>query len=126
MAYTGTIVTSAEMIFMAGENINTTGSVEANWNYLAYYAEAYLSTLVKYDIVTNWATMKANYKRLFTDWAARYSAVALIQYNMLGDGGNTKSRISSEDQINIHVYQMKRIEKLLLTAGTQDFIEVNS
>lgn len=126
MAYTGTIVTEAEMVFMAGENVDTTGSVEANHNYLAYYAEAYLSALVKYDIVANWAAMTANYKRFFTEWAACYGAVHLLKFNMLGDGGNTITRIESEDRVNINLYRMKQIEKLLENKGVQDFLGVNS
>ena len=126
MAYTGTIVTSAEMVFMAGENVDTTGSVEANWNYLSYYAEAYLSALVKYDIVTNWASLTANYKRLFTNWAACYGAVHLLKFNMLGDAGNTITRIETEDRINILLYEMNKIEKLILTKGVNDFLGVNS
>ena len=124
MAYTGTIVTSAEMIFMAGENVNTTGSVEANWNYIAYYAEAYLSALVEYDIVTNWATLTANYKRIFTEWAAAYGGMELLRYNMLGDGGNTITRIEAEDRVNLLIYRMEKIELLLNTASVQDFLGV--
>ena len=124
MTYTGTIVTSAEMVFMAGENVDTTGSVEANWNYLAYYAEAYLSSLVKYDIVTNWATMTANYKRLFTEWAARYAAIQLIAYNLLGNSGTSQTRIESEDQINLHIHFMNKIEDTLNKSDVQDFLGV--
>ena len=117
MVYTGTIVAEAEMQFMAGENVDATGDVEANHNYLAYYAEAYLSNLVKYDIVTNWASLTANYKRLFTEWAARYAAVALIAYNMAG----FTSRVEAEDMINIHIYHMEKIETLLRNTSIQDF-----
>lgn len=120
MVYTGTIVTSAEMVFMAGENVDATGSVEANWNYLAYYAEAYLSALVKYDIVTNWATMTANYKRLFTEYAARYAAIQLIAYNMTG---YTLSRMA-ENLVNIHWARLQEIKSLLDNSDIQDFMAV--
>lgn len=118
MAYTGTIVTSAEMIFMAGENVDATGNVEANWNYLAYYAEAYLSSLVKYDIVTNWGIMNSNYKRLFTEWAARFAAISLIGYNM---SGFTLGLIEAEDMIQLHIYRLEQIQKILEKADIQDF-----
>ena len=120
MVYTGTIVTSAEMIFMAGENVDATGSVEANWNYLAYYAETYLSTLVKYDIVTNWATLTANYKRLFTEWAARYAGIQLISFNMRGYTALSEAVY----MINIHWARMQAIEELL-TQDTQNFLGTN-
>ena len=117
MAYTGTIVTAAEMQFMAGENVDANGDVEANHNYLAYYAEAYLSNLVKYDIVTNWASLTANYKRLFTEWAARYGGSQLILYNMEG----YTSRQEAEDMVAVHLYVMDKIEALLKEISVQDF-----
>lgn len=119
MAYTGTIVTSAEMIFMAGENVDATGSVEANWNYLAYYAEAYLSDLVEYDIVTNWGSINTIYKQMFTEWAARNAAIALISYNMSGFSSITEA----EDMINIHAYRLEKIEELLKIKTNVDFIK---
>jgi hypothetical protein len=120
MAYTGTIVTEAEMQFMAGENVDATGDVEANHNYLAYYAEAYLSSLIKYDIVTNWASLSAVYKHLFTEWAARFAAVQLIVYNTVG----YTNLIEAEDMINIHWARLQEIKKLLEDADVQDFLGV--
>lgn len=120
MVYTGTIVTEAEMQFMAGENVDSTGDVEANHNYLASYAEAYLCTLVKYDIVTNWDSIDSTYKQIFTEYAARLAAVNLILYNTAG----YTSRIEAEDMINVHIHRMKKIEALLSKADYQDFLGV--
>jgi len=120
MTYTGTIVTEAEMQFMAGKNVDSTGDVEANHNYLAAYAEAYLSSLVKYDIVTNWGSLNATYKNLFTEWAARFAAIQLISYNMAG----YSSRIEAEDMINIHWARLQEIKKILEKEDVQNFIEV--
>lgn len=117
MAYTGTIVTVAEMQFMAGENRDATGDVEANHNFLAFYAEAFLSNLVKFDLVTGWANLTANYKQLFTEWAARYAATQLIAYNMAG----YTSRVEAEDMINVHIFRMQAIEKILNESSIQDF-----
>ena len=122
-----TVCSSGAMVIHAGENVDTTASTSgAILQQLSDEGEAYLSVLVKYNIVTNWASLNAVYRNIFSDWAARNGAVALIQYNLLGDGGNTKSRISSEDQINIHVYRMRKIERLLEGKGITDFLGVNS
>lgn len=118
MAYTGTIVTEAEMQFMAGELRDATGDVEANHNYLAFYAEAYLSALVKYDIVTNWGTINAKTRAMLTEWAARFAANDIIKFNMAG----YTSRIEAEDLININVWRMQAIENLLAKADIQDFL----
>lgn len=120
MTYDGTIVTAAEMQFYAGEAVDATGNVEANHNYLAAQAEAYLSALVKYDIVTNWGSLSAILKPIFTEWAARFGAVGLITYNMVG----YSSRVEAEDMINIHWARMMEIEKRLKEADVQNFLGV--
>jgi hypothetical protein len=118
MAYTGTIVTEAEMALMAGENVDATGNTEANHNLLAGQAESYLSVLMKYNVVDNYTSLNADVKKIFAEWASRYSAVVLISYNMLG----YTSRIEAEDMINIHIYRMKQIEKLLIDDPFKTYI----
>ena len=120
-----TIVTVAEMQFMAGENVDATGDVTANHQFLHDYAVGYLSALTKFDILTNWATITANYKFLFTEWAARAAGIQLIAYNMVAWNTAT-SLIEAEDLIQVHIYRMEQIEKLLEKDGVQDFLGVNS
>lgn len=120
MAYTGTIVAVAEMQFLAGESRDSTGDVEANHNYLAGYAEAYLSSLVKYDIITNWASLNSTYKKLFSEWAARFAAINLIQYNMAG----YTSRKEAQVMLNTHWERLQQIEAILKDASVQDFMAV--
>ncbi len=122
MVYSANIVTVAEMNFMAGAGIDTTnGSIDANHIVLQDYAEAFLSTLVKFDIATNFGTLNTVYKILFSEWAARYAGIALIKFNMLGEGETGFTRIEAEDRINIHVWRMTLIEGMLSKADKQDF-----
>lgn len=120
MVYTGTIVAEAEMTFFAGEMVDATGNVEANHNYLAGYAEAYLSNLVQYDIKTNWATISSVYKLMFSEFAARMAAISLIGYNMAAYG----DRIQAEDLIKIHQARCAEIKELLDQTSVQDFMKV--
>jgi hypothetical protein len=122
MAYTGIIVTEAQIALMAGENVDATGDTEANHNDLAAQAEAYLCNLVKYDIVTNWGFLNTIYQQMFSEWAARYAGMTLILYNMAG----YTSRVEAEDMINIHVFRMNEIRKLLEDPSVQDFMGVSS
>lgn len=126
MAYVANIVTVAEMNFYAGAGIDTTaGSVDANHTILQDHAEAYLSNLLKFNLdATGWATISSPNKELITEWAARYAAVTLIQYNMLGEAGIGFTRIEAEDRINVHVWRMQQIEKIL-TEDTQNFLGTN-
>ena len=115
-----TIVTVAEMQFMAGENVDATGDVTANHQFLHDYANAYLSSLVRYDILTNWASITANYKNIFTEWAARFAANALIKYNM----ASYSTIVEAEDMLNLNLFRMQQIEELLKDQDVQDFIGV--
>jgi len=120
MAYTGTIVSEAEMTFMAGENVDATGNTEANHNILAYYAETFLSDLMKYDIVTHWGDLGTNKKKIFSEYAARFAAISLISYNMNG----YSSRIEAEDMVNIHWARCEQIIEFLQKQDIKDYLGV--
>jgi len=123
MAYTGTIVAEAEMTFLAGEFVDATGNAEANHNYLAYYAEAYLCSILNYDIVANWAALDATKKRILTEYAGRYAAMTLIAYNMaLWISGS--SRIEAEDLINLHYARCQELDKLFKTADFKNWLGI--
>ena len=118
MAYTGTIVTEADMALMAGEMVDATGNTADNHTLLAAQAEAYLSAVLRKDIVTNWATLTAVTKAMLTEWAARYAGMTLIAYNMVA----YSSRQEAEDMINIHWARMQMIEQNLRFSTVNDFI----
>ena len=105
---------------MAGENVDATGDVTANHQFLHDYANAYLSSLLKFDVLTNWATITANYKNILTEWAARFAGNQLIAFNMAG----YTSRVEAEDMVNINIFRMQEIEKILNDSSVQDFIGV--
>jgi hypothetical protein len=119
MAYTGTIVTEAEMSLMAGENVDATGDTEANHNILAAQAESYLSNLMQYNVVDNYSGLNEDLKRMLSEWAARYAAITLIAYNMSG----YTSRVEAEDMIMIHWARMQAIEGLLKDKNVVDYIQ---
>lgn len=124
MVYSGIIVTEAEIALMSGELVDATGDTEANHNLLATQAEAYLSNLVRYDLVTNWATLSSILKPIFSEWAARYAACTLIAFNMGTVGATFSSLIEPEDMIQLHIYRMEQIEKLLKEQDVQNFLGV--
>ena len=117
MTYVANIVTVAEMQSFAGLNVGAAGAEDAFHITLQDYAEAYLSTLVKFDIATNWGTMNAVYKVLISEWAARFAGSAMIADDMSGytDG------IEAENMIKINWQRMLDIEALLNDASMQDF-----
>ena len=116
--YVANIVTVAEMQFMAGENIDATGDVDANHVFLQDYAEAYLSNLLKFNLdAAGWATLTSPNKELISEWAARFAATQLISFNMAG----YTTILEAEDMLNIHFYRMRQIETLLNKSSIQDF-----
>lgn len=119
MAFVANIVTVAEMQLMAGANVGASDTDTVH-TLLQDYAEAYLSNLVKYDIATNWGTMNAVYKILFTEWAARFAGVTMVQNDM----STYTSRVEAEDIINVNLYRMQQIEEILSKSDIQDFLGV--
>lgn len=119
MAYTGTIVTVAEITVMAGENVDATGNTEANQNILAAMAESYLSVLMRENVVDNYTGYNADYQKILAEWASRFAATTLIAYNMAG----FTSRVEAEDMINIHMARMRQIEKIITDQKSVTFLK---
>jgi len=109
MAYSGTIATEADIALMAGENVDATGDTEANHNLLMAQAESYLCNLMRYNVVDNYGALNGDVKAMLTEWAARYCAISLIAYNLTSGF----SILEAEDMINLHIYRMQQIERLL-------------
>lgn len=109
MAATSILSTDDEMNAMAGENVDLTGFTDANKTAWGIQAEGFLCMLTNYDLVTNVETLGAKFLFILNEYVARYVAVSAISYNMEG----FTTRIEAEDMINIHLFRMKRIEKIL-------------
>ena len=121
MAYVANIVTVAEMQFMAGENRDATGDVEANHIVLQNDAESYLSIILNHNLDgTGFTDLDSTLRGLISEWAARYAGISLIAFNMAG----YTSRIEAENMINIHVWRMDKIEKLLKMARSKTTLRV--
>ena len=122
-AYTNTTILAdtTDVDGFMGEGIDT-GFTETMEDLVGVYTEAYLCNLVKYDIVTNWLTLNAIYKLIFSEYACRTIAVEAIKFNMRGEGdAGFGSRIEAENMINIHLYRLNLIEEMLKNADVQDF-----
>ena len=110
---------SGAAVLKAGANVST-AVVDANYNSWIEEAEGYLCNLTKYDLITNWASLNAVYKLIFTEYVSRYAANEAIKYDMSG----YTSRIEAEDLVNINIFRMEEINKLLENASVQDFMSV--
>ena len=121
MAYSAVIVTVAEMVFMAGENVDATGSVEANHEMLQDQAMGYLSAFLQDDVKAGFTGYDDVTKLILTEWAARYAGMQLILFNT--DGYLLES---AEDMINVHVFRMREIENQLKDGAVQKQLKVNA
>jgi len=120
MAYTGTIITEAELALFEGANSAAGGTTEAAHNAWVAQAEAFLSDLVKFDIVTNWASILAVAKVIFTEYAGHYDSAMAVRYDMSG----FTTRQEAEDMISVSLVRMEQIIKVLNDASIQDFMGV--
>ena len=120
-AYTNTkiIADTTNVAGFMGAGVNAAFTVTMQ-DLVGVYTEAYLCSLVKYDIVTNWGTMNAIYKLMFSEYACRAVGVEAIKYDTSG----FTSLIEAEDMITVHLHRMQQIEEILKTASVQDFMEV--
>ncbi len=109
---TFTIVTVAEMQFMAGENVDATGDVTANHQFLHDYAAGFLSALIQDDVIAGFGDYDSTTKFMLSEWAARSAGMSLIAFNMITWHTNT-SIIEAEDLIQTHIFRMDAIEKQL-------------
>ena len=113
MAATSVLSTDAEMLAMAGELVDATGFTDANKTAWGIQAENYLCALTNYDLVTNVATLTANYKQMLSEYVSRYVACSAIMFNMATVGAVFSSLIEPEDMVQYHIHRMEKIEKLL-------------
>lgn len=109
MAATSILSTDAEMNAMAGENVDATGWTDANKTAWGLQAENFLNVMCRYNFSDNFASLNVDVKYILSEYVARYVAVCGIAYNMAG----FTSRIEAENMINVHLYRMRVIEKLL-------------
>ena len=112
MVVTSVLSTDAEMIAMAGSDVDTTGFSDDNKTAWGIQAEAFLCMATNYDLVTNVADLKAKFKAILSEYVARYVAMSGLGFNPLGKSGS-KTRIQFEDETQVHVFRMNKIEKQL-------------
>lgn len=119
MAFVANIVTVAEMQLMAGVNVGASGVSDPTHTILQDHAEAYLSSLLEYNLsAANWALLTTGTKELISEWAARYAGVTMI----INDMSTYTTRIEAEDMLNVHLARMAAIEELLKKQSVQDFL----
>lgn len=114
MAMSITMADNADVDPYEGELVDATWT-DTHRDEVGLQAESYLNNLLDYDLVTNWATLVANMKIILTEFVARMIAVQGIAFNMAG----YTSRVEAEDMINISIWRMRQIEKILLLTGAR-------
>jgi len=113
MAATSVLSTDAEMLAMAGENVDATGFTDANKTAWGIQAENFLCMITNYDLITNIATLGTNFKAILSEYVARYVAMSGIMYNMGTVGATFSSLIEPEDMVQLHIHRMQKIEDVL-------------
>ncbi len=119
MAFTRVTITEAQLAFYYGANINAGVTADAS-DFFVATEEAYLSALLKFDLVTNWASLNVIYKLIFTEYLGRMAAATAIYFDAAGytDG------IEAENMVKIHWQKALDIRDLLNKADVQDFLSV--
>ena len=108
-----TVGLSGPALIKAGVNVSAvmTASAGGEMDLFIDQANDYLKSLVKAELVAN---------KMLDEYAERSAAVSAITYDM----SSYTTRIEAEDMINVHLFRMNQIHKLLEDASVQDFIGV--
>ncbi len=117
-----TIVTVAEMQFMAGANVDPTGDVTANHQFLHDMAAGYLSGFIQDDVIAGYGNYDTVTKQMINEWAARMGGMQLILFNP----ATYTDLIEAEDMVQVHIYRMEKIEKDLEEGAVQKQLKVNT
>ena len=78
MVDAGTLATTAQVIFMLGENAETNQILEANTNYAILMAESLIFLETSSDFVTNYASIDAQLKQSLAMASSAKAAMLLI------------------------------------------------
>jgi hypothetical protein len=99
MAFTGIMVTEAEIDQRSGDNVSTaytdtmkTASILA--------AESMINCAIRYNFSDNYGTLNADVKYLLTEFVACHVAIAALTYKPTGQD-SAMNRLEFEDRINI-------------------------
>ncbi len=120
-AFTNTVMLAdtTDVTGFMGKNVDV-GFTETMQDLVGVYTEAYLCNITKFDAVTNWETMNPVYKLMFSEYVARSIAIEAIKWDI----NSYTDRIEGEDMIEVHVFNLKKIQKILEDASIQDFMGV--
>ena len=110
----GTLCTSGAALVKAGIGLsvewNLSGAAtELKWDSVIPQAEGYLSTLVREDLVTNYASYDSNIKLILEEACSNLAAIYAIQWDMSG----YTSRQEAESMINILFERVRQIVEIL-------------
>lgn len=116
-----TLTTEDEVDSLSGKNANSNVTSDQKRNWVAQ-AEGYLCSLIRYDLLTNEASLSGYAKGILSEYCARYAAMQVVLYDMSG----WTNRIEAEDIVQAHQQRMRDIEKLLLDSRVQTFLTKES
>ena len=96
MADEGTLATTAQVLFMTGENAGANQILEANTNYAILMAESLIKLECDHDFVDDYANIEANDKQALALAASAKAAMILINQNQ-----NSWQLATSQSKLNV-------------------------
>jgi hypothetical protein len=119
-AFTNTTIIAdvADPLGFIGEGVDAGYTIATMGDLCGTYIEGFLCDLMKYDIVTNWASLDAIKKLIFSEYACRMIAIDAIKFNM----GGYNSRIEAEDLINVNWARCQEILEYLQKQDINDYL----
>ena len=92
----GTLATTAQVLFMTGENAGANQILEANTNIAILMAESEIYLRTSSDFVTNYSSIDANLKQSLAKCASAKAAMILINQNQ-----NSWQLATTQSKLNV-------------------------
>lgn len=92
MAEEGTLCSNGDVLKKCGANASATSSAEACTNVYIKESEGYISTVTRYDWVTNYSSVSTIGKEILRECTAALAAIKVINYDMSGFSTRTEAQ----------------------------------
>lgn len=118
------LTTSGLCLYKAGVNAGSASSPHRNVSGSEFViamisgAEAVLSSIARYDFVTNYSSLNSPTRDILSDAASNYVAAQLIAHDM----SQFTSRVEAESMINLYMKNYERAIEMIKDKKQNDFI----
>lgn len=120
MADLGTFIKNADIQARSGVNANATTKLTAATDLYVVDVEHFINCYIKYDAITNYASMTANAKQILKEAGACLCAMYVINSDMSG----FTSRLEAQTMLDVLQYRAMKALDVLNEPSSRAFLGI--